>query len=273
MKPMLDHLTRFGIPEKEARVYLSLLELGPSSVSEVAKRAKVPRTNTYHLLNSLLTKGLVSSQEKGSKMVFLAEDPTLIIQILKNKMDEYQRLYLEAEKLMPEFQSVYNKKDGKLRVRFFEGVEGLISAYEDTLTSKTEILGFASVEYQHTFFPGYFPTYYTRRTKKGIPVRCFLADSEESRRIQSLDRAHLRRTYLIPSKFSISPEINIYDNKVAVISLKEKFGAIIESEEVATAFRKIFDLALERAEQYDQEMLDLAADNEEPKKKKKKKKS
>ena len=256
---MLDHLVRFGVPEKEARVYLALLELGPSSVSEVAKRAKVPRTNTYHLLNALLTKGLVSSQEKGTKMVFLAEDPGLIIQMLKSKIDEYQRLYVEAEKVMPEFRSIYNQQDGKLRVRFFEGVEGLISAYEDTLMSETEILGFASVEYQHAFFPGYFPTYYTRRTKKGINVRCFLADSKESRRIKSLDKSHLRETYLVPKSFSVSPEINIYDNKVAIMSLREKFGAIIESEEVANAFRKIFELALERAAQYDKEIIEKSS--------------
>jgi len=245
---MLDLLTKFGVPEKEARIYLALLEMGPSSVSEVAKRAKVPRTN------SLQSRGLVSSSnENSSKMVFAGEDPKRLIQMLKSKSEEFHRLYLEAKDHMPEFRSIYNQKDGKLKVRFYEGVEGVISAYEDTLGSKTEILGFASVEHQHDFFPGYFPTYYTRRTKQGIPVRCFLANSEESQRIQDLDKAHLRETYLVPPKYAISPEINIYDNKVAIMSLKEKFGAIIESEEVADAFRNIFELSLERAAQYDKE--------------------
>lgn len=251
---MLDYLIRFGLPEKEARIYLALLELGSASVSEVAKRAKVSRTNTYHLLNSLLSQGLVNSHEKTSKVIFSAEGPDRILQMLKSRAEEAALIYKEAEGLMPEFKSIYNTKDGKLTVRFYEGVEGIISAYEDTLTAKTEILGYASVENQHSFFPGYFPAYYVRRTKNGIPVRCFLADSEESRRIQSLDHAHLRETYLLPTKFAISPEINIYDNKVTVMSLKEKFGAIIESGEVADAFRKLFELAFERAEQYDKEL-------------------
>ena len=250
---MLDYLIRFGLPDKEARVYLALLELGPSSVSQVAKRAKVARTNTYHLLNSLLAQGLVNSHEKTSKVIFSAEGPDRILQVLKNKADQAALLCKEAEKLMPEFRSITNTKDGKLNVRFYEGVEGIISVYEDTLTAKTEILGYASVENQHSFFPGYFPAYYTRRTKKGISVRCFLADSEESRRIQSLDKAQLRTTYLIPQKFAISPEINIYDDKVVIMSLKEKFGAIIESKEAADAFKKMFNLAFERAEQYDKD--------------------
>ena len=35
---------------------------------------------------------------------------------------------------------------------------------------------------------------------------------------------------------------------------KEKFGAIIESKEVAEAFRKMFELAYERAGEYDKEV-------------------
>ena len=267
---MLDHLVRFGIPEKEAKVYLALLELGPSSVSQVAKRARVSRTNTYHLLNSLTSKGLVNSQEKISKVIFSAEAPERILQMLKSQADDFQRLYREAEKIMPEFKSIYRTKNKKLNVRFYEGVEGIISAYEDTLTANTEILGYASVEYQHVFFPGYFPAYYTRRTQKGIPVRCFLANTPESRRIQSLDKAQLRKTHIVPGKFAISPEINIYNDKVAIMSLKEKFGAIIESAEVADAFRKLFELAFERAEQYDKEL--LAKDIRDVAAKKKKKK-
>lgn len=250
---MLDYLTRFGIPEKEARVYLALLELGAASVSEVAKRAKVPRTNTYHLLNSLLTQGLVSSQDKGSKMMFSAEDPSRITQMLKNRAEEYQQLYKEADRVMPEFYSIYNK-EGKLKVRFFEGVEGVISAYEDTLNAKTEILAIASVEHTHSFFPGYFPAYYMRRAKRGIKTRAYFADFPESRRIQSLDEVHNRTSYIVPTKFASSPSISIYDHKVAIMSLREKFGAIIESEEVADALRHIFQLALERAEQYDRDL-------------------
>ncbi len=250
---MLETLIHLGLPKKEAQIYLALLELGPSSVTQISKRAKVPRTNAYHLLNSLVSQGLVSSQEADSKMVFAAADPKILTKMLKDKRDEYERLCREADKFIPELQSVYNKGDNKMKVRFFEGVEGVISVYEDTLNSKSEILAFASVENQHAFFPGYFPAYYTRRAKKGIPVRCFAADSEESRRIQKMDEVHLRRTYIVPSKFEISPEINIYDDKVAIFSLSEKFGAIIESPEVANAFRKMFELADERASEYDKD--------------------
>jgi len=55
--------------------------------------------------------------------------------------------------------------------------------------------------------------------------------------------------------------------------LKEKFGVIIESDQVADAFRKLFTLALEKADDYDKEIsARLKSDEVEAKKKKGKKK-
>jgi hypothetical protein len=156
-----------------------------------------------------------------------------------------------AQKILPELKSLYNDPEGKLKVRFYEGVEGVISAYEDTLHSNTPILAYASVEHQYAFYPGYFPEYYERRTELSIPVKCILAYSKDSFRIRNLDEEQIRKTYIVPSRFAISPEINVYGNKIAIMSLKEKFGVIIESKEVADAFSKLFELAYERAKEYD----------------------
>lgn len=255
-KTMLKKLIDFGLSDKEAKVYLALLELGSGSVSMIARRARVTRTNTYHLLNALQSYGLVSSSEsKSSKSIFSAEKPERLLYMVRERMHEAERRYSEAKDLMPQIKSVYHDPEQKLSVRYYEGVEGIITAYEDTLTAKTKILGYASVEHQHSFFPGYFPEYYERRTKKKIPVECFLAQTKDSLMVKSLDKKHIRKTQIIPEKFQISPEINIYDDKVAVLSLKEKFGVIIESAEVADAFRKMFTLAYERAEQYDKEIM------------------
>lgn len=248
---MLQSLVKFGLSEKEARVYLALLELGPSSVTEVSKKSKVTRTNAYHLLSSLELRGLVNSHEEKSKMIYSAESPERIVRMLQDEISEKKRQLDEAEKIVPELKTVYNDPEGKLKVRFYEGVEGLVSAYEDTLTAKTPILAYASVEHQHTFFPGYFPEYYKRRAARDIPVKCILAHTKESFRIKSLDEKHLRKTYIVPAKFAISPEINVYDDKVAIMSLKEKFGVIVQSRDVAHAFSKLFELAYEKSKDYD----------------------
>lgn len=251
---MLDKLVEFGLSEKEARIYLALVELGPSSVTDIARRAKVTRTNAYHLLNSLLSHGLVSSNQGEAKVIFSAEKPDRLLFMMKEKLHEAEKNFKLAEEMMPELKSVYHDPEKKVSVRYYEGVEGIITAYEDTLTAKDKIYGYASVEHQHSFFPGYFPEYYKRRSDLGIGVDCFLADCEESRKVKAMDKSHRRTTKIVPEKFKISPEINIYDDKIAIMSLKEKFGVIIESGEVADAFRKMFTLAYEKAAQYDEDL-------------------
>ena len=97
--------------------------------------------------------------------------------------------------------------------------------------------------------PKYFPGYYQRRAKKGVAIRAILPDTPESRERQSRDEKELRESRLVPAKaYDFSPEINIYDDKVAIISLAEKLGIIIESKEIAEAHKKIFELAWKGAE-------------------------
>lgn len=251
---MIDDLVALGLSENEAELYLILLELGPSSVTEIARKSNVGRTNCYNIVNDLLVKGLINVHEETGKTIYSAENPKRIITMLHEQLKNKEELLRKAHTFVPELQSIFHEHEGKLKVRYYEGIEGLISIYEDTLTSKETILGYASVENQHSFFPGYFPEYYDRRTNKKIPVKALLAYTKDSLRIKSLDKKHLRVTRIVPKKFQISPEINIYDNKTAILSLKEKFGVIIESKEVSTAFKKLFELAWEQANVYNKKI-------------------
>ena len=58
------------------------------------------------------------------------------------------------------------------------------------------------------------------------------------------NKQELRQTLMIPkNKFSITNEINIYQDKVAIISLgEEKVGVIIKSKQIADTQRAIFNL-------------------------------
>jgi len=49
-----------GLTEGEAKVYLSLLELGSSTIGPIIKKANIASSNVYDILNRLLKKGIVS---------------------------------------------------------------------------------------------------------------------------------------------------------------------------------------------------------------------
>ena len=60
-------LTELGLTPTETRVYLSSLKSGPTSVQEIAKRAKLSRTATYDVIAALQERGLMSTFDRGKK--------------------------------------------------------------------------------------------------------------------------------------------------------------------------------------------------------------
>jgi len=83
-----------------------------------------------------------------------------------------------------------------------------------------------------------------KRTDKKIYNRSIAEDTEFLEEIQDHDKEQLRDMTLIdPKKYPAVDRINIYGNKVSIISFKNKMVLTMESESVAQTFRSLFELA------------------------------
>jgi hypothetical protein len=138
---------------------------------------------------------------------------------------------------------------------FYEGKQGMEQVYGDTLTSHETILAYANVNEMHAAMPDYFPKYYQRRTKKGIHIRAIIPSNKAGIERVNKDKEEARESALVPeNKVYFSPEINIYDNKIMIASWKEKLGIIIESKEIATAMKTIYELAWAEAKRLEKNL-------------------
>jgi sugar-specific transcriptional regulator TrmB len=236
-------LLSLNFTEKEANVYLALLELGQGSVSEIARKANINRTYGYNILSALAAKGLVNVSGKEPKQEYAAESPDKIRNMLNAEILKNRDFLQLADKIIPQLKSIHSVR-GRPQVRFYEGKEGIKQVYEDTLTSHEPIRAFAHVEDNNETLPEYFPDYYFRRAKRGIKIRAIFPNSPAAKDLVKFDKIQMRETALVPAdKYSFSPEINIYDNKVMIASWREQLGITIESNEIADAMKKIFELA------------------------------
>lgn len=250
---MMAQLLKLGLSSKEAAVYMALMGLGVSSpVSTIAKKAVVNRTTTYDILEILLEKGLVISQKKKSSRYYEALPPEKIVAYLKEQSEKFSHLAQEASAMLPEL-NVHYRASGRPKVYFYEGDEGLIRVYEETLSSSEEILAYASDQANQDAIPWYFPQYYKRRAEKKIPIRALFPDTPKDRERHKLDSVELRQSRLLPKdKLDFTPEVNFFDNKMMIADWKEKLGIIIESEEIVKVFKQTFELAWEAAEKYEE---------------------
>ncbi len=233
-----------GLSPKEEAILLALLELGAETVTRIAQKANLNRTTCYDILERLNILGLVGYVGDRTKKTFVAEPPETFVSYLERRSKQLQQRAEEVRKALPELKARYNERGSGPRIRFYEGAEGLETAYEDTLTAREGIRAYASVRNMHSALPHYFPEYYKRRTKKNISIRAILPNTPEGQERAIHDQAEARESRLVPANtFNFSPEVNIYDDKVVIISLVEQFAVIIESKEIAEAQKKIFELA------------------------------
>lgn len=255
------NLQSFGFSEKEVDVYIALLELGKGTVTKISQKAGINRTTGYDILGSLTNKKLVSVSGKEPKQEYAAEPPISITLYLEQQIKQTQEFIIKSKEIIPELTLIHAVKN-RPTVRFYEGVEGLKYVYEDTLTSSEPIRAYATVDDMHKALPDYFPKYYKRRTEKNISIRAITPETTMGLERKALDLEEKREIAFVPAdKYYFSPEINIYDNKVMIASWREKLGIIIESEEIADAMKKIYELAWAEAKRQPQTKQEVAGGN------------
>ena len=90
---------------------------------------------------------------------------------------------------------------------------------------------------------------------KEIPVKAIIPASpfniEETLKNEI---KHQRKTHLIPSEWNYPVQVNIYKNAIALYSLEESFAFIIQSKPISDCLQKIFELAFEKAKEYDKKI-------------------
>ncbi len=232
-------LEQFGLEGKKADVYLAALELGSTTVIEIAKKAGIKRTTCYDILMDLIKEGLVSEIIKGKKRFFIGESPEKIQKDLQRK----ESLFSE---ILPQLRSIHNISGIKPKTRFYEGLEGVREVYWDILKYSGEFVAFGSEDVVNILGEKWTEDYIKVRVKKNIHVRAILPKTEYlEKEIKGRDQEQLRATKLIDiKKYPFSIEIDIYGHqKVALISNKEQLAVIIESAEIFNTMKFIFELA------------------------------
>ena len=234
---VLSNLKDIGLNEKEATLYAAGLELGESSIQELAKEANIKRPTAYRVMEELEGKGLFSKVAKGKKYYYEAEDPETIFGLYKTRQEAFARL-------LPDLRHLHSKEGKQPKVRFYRGIEGLKAMYLESLKAKETIVGYGSIDDIWSLSREFVDDYMKERIKRKIHVRGIVPSTKESQAFAQLNEKQMREIVLVPKdKFPVTNEINIYDDKVATFSFKDQVGVIMESQDIANTQKAIFELA------------------------------
>lgn len=254
---LIQELKKLNLTEKEARVYLALLELGPSTPYKIAKRSRLKRPTAYVIAEELVEKGLIAQMTGEKKKQFIARSPESYIEDVEERVRE-------AKKIVPELNALQRKQSEKPNVLYFEGVEGLKQAYNYKIKDfkGKEIVGFfaRANELDKALTDEVFVPWNENKVKYNISVRGYTVDDEklskEYGRFLTGQEDHgkgLIHAKFLPEKlYSADCSIESFTWGVRICIMKSKQALIIESYELAKALREIHDLLWEKTQgEYD----------------------
>lgn len=233
MQQEIPALQSLGLTENESKVYLFILEQGPSTIAEITKKLPIHRVNLYDLLKRLQEKGLASSTKEGKKKFYTSTDPSYLL----NQLQEKQHL---LESILPELEKKKQKAKSKHEVQVFQGKQGIKAILEDMLKNKATIYVFgAQGKFQETL-PLYFEQFNSSRKKQRIKLKILY--SEKHRQLRETHPIQFSEIRYLPQYDSPSTTF-IYQNKLAIIMWTDPpLGILIESHELNQTYQNFWNI-------------------------------
>lgn len=248
---MLQLLQKIGFTEKEAQIYLTVLEFNEAIPSTVARRTGIKRANTYQILENLEKRGMLSHVKREGSLFFQAVKPELFIESERKKQEEMKSSLDTLATALPELSSLHLFPNTP-QMAVFKGKSGIIQIMEDTLTTKTELLCWANPEIVFHLLKDYYPSYIEKKVSRKIWLKGIFCYDPIGLHFKNRSKEELREVYLIPKEeYPFKNEINIYDDKVAIISHEDEIGVIIQNQNIANTQRAIFNLGFKYAKLLD----------------------
>lgn len=239
---LAEVLEKIGLTEKQAKVYLALLELGTASVQSIAGKADLKRPTTYLLLDELQKKALVSQVPRAKKTLFLAETPEHLLTELNRKQDL-------VKNFLPQLLALHNAQKEKPQVQLFTGRQGVRQIYEQIFSSNS-VWFFGTTKEISKLDRKLLLEFVKRVRDQRLAVRDFLTRSPEdlayAREAEKGENYEIR---FLPAGKEFPTDSALFGEKVVFFSFSPQvFALLIKSREISHSLRSLYELAWQQAE-------------------------
>ncbi|MFA6279019.1 MAG: helix-turn-helix domain-containing protein [Candidatus Paceibacterota bacterium] len=242
------YLQEIGLNEKEAIMYLALLQVDNASVIAIAKETKINRSTVYVVLEGLMEKGLVSETESGKKVHYQAESPERLQTFV-----EGQKMVLEEQSkrlgdIIPQIKSVQRASGERPLVKYFEGREAALSNHFLFFNAQDkEGIVYALFDkdlLEEVFSSGEITAVQKIRPGKNIKAKTLYTSNKTTLSSNELSE----RIKIDGAKYPLYCDISIYEDRVQIVTMGKSIATIfIQSKDVAETLKSLFKLAFDNA--------------------------
>jgi len=237
-------LKQAGMSKKQAKIYLAAIALGETTIKEIAQKSGIRRTTIYDVIQEMIDLGYIKLTSHGARRKFLAATPEELQFIIKRRV-------IAIQGGLEDLIKISNVEKSKPKVWFFEGIEGLKNAFNDTLKyPEKEIYQWGSRDILDVLGEEWSTKYMLRRAGEKIFAKTLSPDFTDVRRYKKMDAKHYREIRLVdPKEFPLEIELDVYGNRLAMISVKDQMAVIIESKPIANTLKVIHKMCWEATQE------------------------
>ncbi len=234
-------LEALGLTQKEALVYLALLETGEATAYRIAERSSVKHPTAYVVLEELRKKGLVLKIPRAKRQLFVAKSPEEFIVEQEEKIRDVRRMLPELLARIAD--------DTKARVLYFEGKKGISEslAYKLPKLANRELLVFYAKSRSGTKRAfGAYENYNSELARQKTRVRGFAPNHPSIRQFREADKVHGREIVSLPaSEYSANVSVEIAECFVRIILHKDQQSIVVDNNDFAATMKDVFEMLWE----------------------------
>ncbi len=225
---LFKDLEKLNYTINESKVYLTLINLGPSLAGKIAKEARLDRSSTYNALKSLIERGIVSTVFENKRTIYVPEKPKKIVDYYKEKEEI-------AKRIIPNLEKQFEFSQKKTNVKLYRGFKGMKTIFQDILDTGKPYVVMGSEGHFSKLMPYYAPMFRKKKEMKKIKNKILVREGRDKK---SRKFAEYRK---VPSDVESPSTIDIYGDKVAIFIWEDEPRTIvIENKDVARTLENYF---------------------------------
>lgn len=239
-KTIKNLLADFGLDEREAEIYLALLNDGPMLPQHLAQATGINRATLYTLFPELIKIGLIKEVKQGKRRLMSPVSP-------EELFNQYENRYKQLKASVGELATMYRMHGLKPKIEVFEGIEAIKKLYLSTLESKGELLVYNRISrYRKDFLEWMNKVYVPKRVNLGVKVRALVTADPAGETHMASGKEFARETRFVPAKFIFRNESMIFGDKIAFFTCEAQspaVGIVVQSKTIVESQKNLFELA------------------------------
>src|SRR5258708_3266762 len=147
IEKIVDYLKQLDLSDPEARLYLRLLQSGPTSVRDLAQTVDIKRTTAYFYIDQLVEKGLIMKLVKGSKKLIAANELENLHSLVEKKLASAKTVQRGLPTILQRLKTTLPEKTDteNAEIKYYKSIQGIKKVYEDAFKAK-ELRSYVKVE-------------------------------------------------------------------------------------------------------------------------------